>query len=129
MIGDRLQLVRRRNGLTQAQFSEALDISATAYKNYEKGQTEPSVSYLLRVSEVYKVDFLWLATGSGAYEPDALLKTIWEAYSLVRTFGQTLPVKPPIEKEAEIVALLVRQWLETGKISNDSAKFMIERAA
>ncbi len=129
MIGDRLQSVRRRKGLTQAQFSEALEVSATAYKNYEKGLTEPSLSLLLKISQNHDVDFLWLATGWGSQEPGTLFNKIEEACVVVREFGKSLPVKPPVEKEAEIVALLVRQWMETGHLSVETAKYLTERAA
>ena len=129
MIGNRLQSVRKQNGQTQAQFAQALEISTNGYQNYERGLTEPPVSLLLKVSDTYDVDPLWLIIGRGASERDALFKAIAEACVVVRKFGTTLPAKPPIEKEAEIVALLVRQWLDSGHISSDTAKFILETAA
>lgn len=129
MIGDRLQQIRKKAGMTQFEFSAANDIPNTTYKNYERNLTGPPVALLRQISENFSIDFLWLATGMGAPAKDGLFHAIEEASTLVRSLCKSLPAEPEPAQEAKIVALLVKQWMETGAASSETAKFLIERAA
>lgn len=48
-FGDRLQEVRRNNGLTQEQFAEALQVSRQAVSRWESGRSYPEVDKILYI--------------------------------------------------------------------------------
>ena len=54
-FGDRLQEVRRNNGLTQEQFAEALQVSRQAVSRWESGAADPSTANLLALARLYGV--------------------------------------------------------------------------
>jgi transcriptional regulator with XRE-family HTH domain len=61
-LGKRLKEERERLGLTQAKFSEACGVGRTAQFNYERGEREPSWSYI-SAAEKIGVDVLYVFTG------------------------------------------------------------------
>ncbi|MDD5478739.1 helix-turn-helix transcriptional regulator [Rhodoferax sp.] len=61
-FGDRLKSERERLGHTQAKFAEACGVGSTAQYNYEKGDRDPAVSYLL-AAEKLGVDLQYLLHG------------------------------------------------------------------
>ena len=60
MFSNRLREVRKSRGLTQTQMSKMLNISATAYGDYERGRTEPDLNTLRMISNVLQVSIDYL---------------------------------------------------------------------
>lgn len=54
-FGDRLQEVRRRNGLTQEQFAEALQVSRQAVSRWESGRSYPEMDKIVYICNRYGV--------------------------------------------------------------------------
>ena len=54
-FGERLQLLRRRSGLTQEQFAEQLQVSRQAVSKWESGKGYPEVEKLLFICRQYHV--------------------------------------------------------------------------
>lgn len=54
-FGERLQEVRRENGLTQEQFAEALQVSRQAVSRWESGRSYPEVDKILYICNRYGV--------------------------------------------------------------------------
>ena len=54
-FGEQLQEVRRRNGLTQEQFAEALQVSRQAVSRWESGRSYPEVDKILYICNRYGV--------------------------------------------------------------------------
>ena len=54
-FGERLQEVRRENGLTQEQFAEALQVSRQAVSRWESGRSYPEVDKILYICNRYQV--------------------------------------------------------------------------
>lgn len=52
-----LIMLRTKAGLTQQKVADALDIDRSTYTYYESGKTEPSLSNLKKIADLYKVDF------------------------------------------------------------------------
>jgi len=69
----RLKEERERLGLSQAKFSEACGVGKTAQYTYEKGDREPSWSYM-NAAEKLGVDVLYIFTGMHAGNDFALAK-------------------------------------------------------
>ncbi|MDR2205218.1 MAG: helix-turn-helix domain-containing protein [Flavobacteriaceae bacterium] len=59
-LGKKLIQLRHQKNWTQAQAAEHLNVTQSAYHLWEKGQSKPKTENLLRISEVYNVDFFSL---------------------------------------------------------------------
>lgn len=62
-FGKRLKEERERLGLSQLRFAEACGVGRTAQFNYERGERQPSVSYM-DAAEKLGVDSLYVFTGT-----------------------------------------------------------------
>ncbi len=63
MLGERIALLRRTRGLSQAALADRLHISPSAVGMYEQGRREPSVEALLALSRELEVSVDYLLTG------------------------------------------------------------------
>lgn len=54
-FNERLKAIRLECGMTQRQVYERLNISANGYASYEQGRTEPSISTLVQLCEIFDV--------------------------------------------------------------------------
>lgn len=59
-IGRRISIYRKKKGLTQAVFSEKLDISESYISQIERGATKVSLTRLDKIAEVLKIDIALL---------------------------------------------------------------------
>lgn len=64
MLGERIALLRRSRGLSQAELARRLQISASAMGMYEQGRREPSVQVLVALARELEVTTDFLLTGS-----------------------------------------------------------------
>lgn len=60
---DRLQALRKRNGLTQEQLAEKLHISRTAISKWESGRGMPNIEALKNISALFHISLDELLTG------------------------------------------------------------------
>ena len=65
-LGDRLRLLRKALGLSQAEFASKLGVKQRAISHWERGDTEPSFKTLQRISEIWSVNPVWLFKGEGS---------------------------------------------------------------
>lgn len=56
MIGQNLQYLRKKFGLSQQNLAEELDIPRTTLGDYERSKTEPNIKMLLKLSSHFNVD-------------------------------------------------------------------------
>lgn len=59
----RLRKLRETAGWSQQEVAEKLYISQAAYSRLEKGETELTMTRLLRLSEIYRIDLVELLRG------------------------------------------------------------------
>ncbi len=80
MLGQRIALLRRQAGISQAELAARMGISASAVGMYEQGRREPSVDTLVALSEIFQVSTDYLLTGKIAAprEAGALQKLLEE---------------------------------------------------
>ena len=52
-IGNRLKTLRKKQGFTQRQVADYLDISQSQYAKYESGTRTPKLTIILKLSNVY----------------------------------------------------------------------------
>lgn len=60
-FSERLKTIRKHNGLTQTMVSSQLSIAIRQYQRYEAGESEPTLSVLLRLADFFDVSLDYLA--------------------------------------------------------------------
>ena len=55
MVGENIIFLRRRNGLTQEALSEKINVSRQTVAKWERGESEPDCSSLMRLSSLFDV--------------------------------------------------------------------------
>ncbi len=63
MLGERIALLRRSRGLSQADLARQLHISPSAVGMYEQGRREPSLEALVALAREFRVSADYLLTG------------------------------------------------------------------
>ena len=63
MLGQRIALLRRQAGMSQAELASRMGVSASAVGMYEQGRREPSVEGLIALSDILQVSTDYLLTG------------------------------------------------------------------
>ena len=62
-IAMRIEDLRESSDYTVEQMSEMLNVSAEEYRKYESGKADMSISFLVKLSELFRVDMTELLTG------------------------------------------------------------------
>ena len=70
MLGERICLLRRRRGWSQAELASQLCISASTVGMYEQGRREPSLEGAVKMSRVFGVSVDYLLTGRPLTDTD-----------------------------------------------------------
>jgi transcriptional regulator with XRE-family HTH domain len=128
-IGSRIAKIRGRVGRNQIDFAKDLGVSQSAFKNYERGASEPPVGLLINLCKRYNVGADWLVLGQGAETPKALFTELEIALVDVRKWAQNFPIPVPPEKEAQMVSVLLRYRLENDAPSAEMEQFLMEKVA
>ena len=55
MVGENIIFLRKRNGLTQEALSEKINVSRQTVAKWERGESEPDCSSLMRLSSLFDV--------------------------------------------------------------------------
>lgn len=64
-----LRKIRTLKGLTQQQVADGIQCSSTVYARYERGEREPSIDTLLRLSAFLEVSVDCLLGNNGSMQP------------------------------------------------------------
>lgn len=83
-IGERIKKVRKKEGLTQAQFAERIGSSQNTVARYEMGQRMPSASVMALICKEFHVRPDWLRDGIEPMEAPSM-----EDQSLEALLGQS----------------------------------------
>lgn len=59
-LGERVKMVRKRNKMTQVNFSKILGISQANLSEIESGKSKPSIEVLITLITHFKLDLQWL---------------------------------------------------------------------
>jgi len=54
-FSDSLKVIRKQSKKTQREVSEYLGINIRTYQNYEGGQSEPNIAYLIKLADCFMV--------------------------------------------------------------------------
>ena len=90
-IGERVKLIRRDMGLSQAEFGGRFGFSRGQIYSVEAGKSTASLDFLCKLAEEYGVNYDWLITGVGEMKgeerellDDALINWLKENPDVVR---------------------------------------------
>ena len=72
MLGERICLLRRRHGWSQAELAKRLRISPSTVGMYEQGRREPSLEGAVELSRAFGVSVDYLLTGKPLVRADAV---------------------------------------------------------
>lgn len=62
-LSERLISARKKNGFTQSDVAEKLNVSFQAVSLWERGETTPEIDKLVDIASLYQVSLDWLLTG------------------------------------------------------------------
>ena len=71
-LGDNMQTLRRRQGLSQEQLAEKLNVTRQTISKWELNQSSPDLNYLCQLSEIYGVSLDALVKGNGETAENAV---------------------------------------------------------
>lgn len=80
---ERIRLIRKNAGLTQAEFAERIGVKANTVTSYETGLRVPSDAVIVSISREFGVSETWLRTGEGE-----MLEHADEDTELAKILGQ-----------------------------------------
>ena len=86
-FSDNLQFLRTRQGQTQEQLAEALEVSRQSVSKWESGQSYPEMDTILRICHLYHVDLDTLMRGS---VEDSLVEDTAQYDSFMNRFSQRM---------------------------------------
>jgi transcriptional regulator with XRE-family HTH domain len=79
-IGERLRVTREVIGLKQREFAKRAGVSATAYNQYEVGDTKPKIENAIKLREAFNLTLDWIYCG----DPSGLPYTLAEGIKAIR---------------------------------------------
>ena len=119
-IGERIHIVRKTAGLTQAEFCERIGVKRTTVASYELGKTYPSNRTVADICRKFSVSEQWLRTGDGEMLAnltreqeiaDFLASLVHDPEnSSVKSF--ILAVSKLSPREWEILFQIAKDWVE-----------------
>ena len=65
MLNDRLKEIRKRVGITQAEFARTIGIASNTVSQIENGQRNPGGAVIKSICREFGVNETWLRTGEG----------------------------------------------------------------
>ena len=86
-FSDNLQFLRTRQGQTQEQLAEALEVSRQSVSKWESGQSYPEMDTILRICDLYHVDLDTLMRGS---VEDSLVEDTAQYDSFMNRFSKRM---------------------------------------
>ena len=63
-IGQRIRYLRMRHGITQKELAKALYVSEPTVSGWERGRTEPSIDFIVRLTALFQTSLNYLIIGN-----------------------------------------------------------------
>ena len=116
-IGEKIKLLRKRAGLTQAELAEKLTVTTRAIIYFEKNQRHPSEEVIQRLAEIYEISEEVLADDRRGLELTKEEKFIQRAKTEDNKRGKT---------EAEKFLEKCRVFFAGGSVSDEDMDLVFE---
>lgn len=102
-IGKRLAKVRKTLGHNQVTFAGLVEVSQSAFKNYERGATDIPIALAVRVCKDYSISPSWLLTGEGEMISPNYSEAVERAVIKTREYIKEHGYEVSELKEAQII--------------------------
>ena len=86
-LGERLRVSRKKAGYTQKEAADSIGITQASISDLENGETQRT-KYIIRFSQLYKVNPVWLSEGAGS--PDTLTTKKGNLDKVLNVFNQVV---------------------------------------
>lgn len=107
-IGERLDIVRKREGFSQAEFAELLGISRSSLQNYLKDERDIPTSILSKLLEKLSIDPSWMIQGdvseSAMQQKSNILQQIKEIGLAVEKRASELDIRLTADERWRLVS-------------------------
>ncbi|WP_416235278.1 helix-turn-helix domain-containing protein [Paracoccus sp. (in: a-proteobacteria)] len=109
-VAERLLIVRRRSGLSQADFAQKIGVIPRSYRNYEAAVRDIPLALVVAVHRVFEVDLTWLILGERPSAP-VIQTSVYELILRAIDDFETEQKQPiSISKKAKQVSYLSSQF-------------------
>jgi transcriptional regulator with XRE-family HTH domain len=103
-IGQRIEAIRREQGLTQAEFARALGISQSAVSKYLNNRLPPA-DVLLRIARLGHTTMEWILTGEKEYLFATAVREEAAAYDADLSLARQISRLPQDARQALIILI------------------------
>ena len=112
-LGERLRLSRKKAGYTQKEAADKLGITQASISDIESGEIQRT-KYIIRFSQLYKVDPVWLSEGIGEQEnidqpifdqANKMPKRAKTDNEILRCFDVMVELRPHLKRDDFIMAV------------------------
>ncbi len=131
-LGERLKTLRTESGLLQSDMAKKMNKSLNAYKRWESGMNEPSISDLIEMSDFFNVSIDYLVGRSNdrirqnpdptemKLKPELRGQYLGVVEMLQSLFVDTDQVSEDVILEAfKVLAMYIRYYLLSSNVSED----------
>lgn len=99
-LAHRLKATRKKNGLSQSELANLVDVSQPTIANWERGGHIPRPDALSRIADVLKIDTTWLLSGEMPARHDPANQYLARPIQHVPVYNWPLKTESPTETQA-----------------------------
>jgi transcriptional regulator with XRE-family HTH domain len=108
-LGERIQLLRKKDGLSQSQLADAINISLTQLQRYENKNVQPPADVLKRLADNFNTSIDYLVSGDTEQKA---MKSIRDTELLI----QFQSVEKMNDKDKGIIKDLIDAFIKRNKL-------------
>lgn len=95
LFSQRLRILRKKYGMTQAELANVLQYGCTAIANYESGRNQPSLQDLIKLADFFDVSTDFLLGRSNVPDPYISEIPVLQMFSTLCQYLQKEPYQIP----------------------------------
>lgn len=113
---ERIRMVRKNAGLTQAEFGERIGVKANTITSYETGLRVPSDAVIVSICREFDVSESWLRTGEGEMmekpDPDV---------DLAKMVGKI------VNSDDDLIKLIIKSYFQLDEKDKAAIRKLVDR--
>lgn len=128
MLCDILKQLRQQHKLGTEQVAEAIGVSGSAYRNYERGERNPDYDKIVKIADFYNVttDYLFERTKEKVEPLDALAKE--KNMHIIEKTMLEMYFKLGAERRADFIEAMINV-IQSSDDPKDQVEIKVKRAA
>lgn len=120
-MNERIKMIRKDQGLTQAAFGDRIKVKANTVTNYETGLRTPSDAVINSICREFRVNEKWLRTGEGEmFLTQSRDEAIAEYMTKVAFGGETTAL------QRSLIAVMAKTTAEEWEMLAEKARELLE---